>query len=89
MVLRARPGGLYPYYDLCGWLFASIPAAADEHIGGIAVWIPAGMMSAIGFMPVLNALRIHEDSLPPEIFHDDANESPTQIVVHVSSWTGR
>ena len=39
------PGGLYPYYDLCGRLFPSITAANDQHIGGIVAWIPAGMMS--------------------------------------------
>jgi putative membrane protein len=82
------PGGLYPYYDLCGRLFPSITAANDQHIGGIVAWIPAGMMSIVGFMTVLNALRVHEDSLPiEEPDHDE--ESPTRIVVYASSWTGR
>ncbi len=31
------PGGLYPYYDLCGRLFPSITAAYDQHVGGIVV----------------------------------------------------
>jgi putative membrane protein len=82
------PGGLYPYYDLCGRLIPSITAATDQHIGGIVAWIPAGMMSIIGFMTVLNAMRVHEDSLPPEEFDDD-EDSPTRIVVYASSWTGR
>ena len=82
------PGGLYPYYDLCGRLFPSITAANDQHIGGIVAWIPAGMMSIAGFMTVLNALRVYEDSLIPEE-PDHANDSPTRIVVYASSWTGR
>jgi putative membrane protein len=82
------PGGLYPYYDLCGRLFPSISAATDQHIGGIVAWIPAGMMSVIGLMTVLNAMRVYEDSLPVEE-PDHAEESPTRIVVYASSWTGR
>ena len=83
------PGGLYPYYELCGRLFPSITAASDQHIGGIVAWIPAGMMSVIGLMTVLNALRVYEDSLPAEENPDYAEASPTRIVVHASSWTGR
>lgn len=83
------PDNLYPYYDLCGRFFASIPPATDQHIGGIVAWIPAGMMSAIGFMTVLNALRIYEDNLPPIEDPDDEEDSPTRIVVYASSWTGR
>ena len=82
------PAGLYPYYDLCGRLFPSISASYDQHVGGIVVWIPAGMMSAIGFMTVLNALRLHEDSLPPDPIEDDVNDA-TRIVLHASAWTGR
>jgi putative membrane protein len=83
------PDDLYPYYDLCGRFFASIPPATDQHIGGIVAWIPAGMMSAIGFMTVLNALRIYEDNLPPIEDSDNEADSPTRIVVYASSWTGR
>ncbi|HUB49020.1 MAG TPA: cytochrome c oxidase assembly protein [Acetobacteraceae bacterium] len=82
-------GNLYQYYDLCGRFFASIPPATDQHIGGIVVWIPAGMMSAVGFLTVLNALRIHEDSLPAIDEPDDEAASPTRIVLYASSWTGR
>ncbi len=82
------PDGLYPFYDLCGRLFPSITAVDDQHIGGIVAWIPAGMMSIIGFMTVLNALRVYEDSLPDEE-PDDVEDSPTRIVVYASSWTGR
>lgn len=78
---------LYPYYDLCGRLFPSISALYDQHIGGIVAWIPAGMMSAIGFVTVLNAFRLYEDALPVEELEDDASGS--RLVVHASAWTGR
>jgi hypothetical protein len=42
----------------------AISTAADQHIGGIVIWIPPSMMSAMGFLLVLNALRRHE--------HEDA-----------------
>jgi len=79
---------LYPYYDLCGRLFPSINAAYDQHVGGIVAWIPAGMMSAVGFVTVLNALRLHEESLPEDATEDDPNDA-TRIVIRASAWTGR
>jgi len=82
------PSGLYRYYELCGRLFPSISASYDQQIGGIVAWIPAGMMSAIGFITVLNALRLYEDSLPPPEEPEDEPGS-TRIVVYASSWTGR
>lgn len=81
------PGGIYPYYEFCGRLFPSISAASDQHIGGIVIWIPAGMMSAIGFMTVLNALRRYEDTLSSDAPED--HEDATRIVLDSSGWTGR
>ena len=81
------PHDIYPYYDLCGRLFPSISAVYDQHIGGIVAWIPAGMMSAIGFMTVLNALRIYEDGLPVEQSEDEEDEG--RLVIQASAWTGR
>ncbi len=46
------------------------------------------MMSAIGFMTVLNALRIYEDSLPTDFAEDDGNGGSC-IVLDSSAWTGR
>jgi len=79
---------IYPYYDLCGRFFPSVGALLDQHIGGIVAWIPAGMMSAVGFMTVLNALRVHEDGLPPEQYDEEEDDSD-RIVLHASAWTGR
>ncbi len=53
---------LYPYYDLCGRLFPSLDALADQQIGGIVIWIPPAMMSVIAALLVVNAFRIHEES---------------------------
>lgn len=75
---------LYPYYNLCGRLFPSIDAIADQHAGGIIMWIPPSMMSVIGVIVVLNALRIHEESKPPA---DD--ETAAAIAALASRWTGR
>lgn len=53
---------LFPYYDLCGRLFPSLDALADQQIGGIVIWIPPVMMSVIGALLVVNAFRIHEET---------------------------
>jgi putative membrane protein len=73
---------LYPYYDLCGRLFPSIDAIADQHIGGIVMWIPPSMMSVIGVIVVLNALRIHEETTPQ-------TPEAAAISALASRWTGR
>jgi putative membrane protein len=75
---------LYPYYDLCGRLFPSIGALTDQHIGGIVSWIPPAMMSVVGVLVVLNALRIHEESTTET--NDDAASS---VATLASRWTGR
>ncbi len=38
---------LYPIYKLCGKAFASISAIQSQQLGGIILWIPGGMMSAL------------------------------------------
>jgi putative membrane protein len=76
---------LYPYYDLCGRLFPSIGAIEDQHIGGIVSWIPPAMMSVIGLLVVLNAVRMHEETAA-EVTTDDASSSRA---VFASRWTGR
>ncbi len=51
---------LYPYYALCGRLFPSMSALADQEVGGIVIWIPPAMMSVLGMLLVLNAYRVNE-----------------------------
>lgn len=53
---------LYPYYDLCGRLYPSVSALRDQHNGGLIIWIPPGMMSAIAVLFVLSAFFRHEEA---------------------------
>jgi len=66
---------LYPFYDLCGRLYPSIDALDDQHIGGIISWIPPAMMSVVGILLVLNALRLHEEA--------------AALATLATRWTGR
>jgi putative membrane protein len=74
---------LYPYYDLCGRLLPSIDAIADQHIGGIVIWIPPAMMSVLGMLVVIGALRRHEDATT-ETTRDGA-----ALAELAKTWTGR
>jgi putative membrane protein len=53
---------LYSFYNLCGRLYPSIDALADQQLGGIVIWIPPGMMSIVALLVVLNALRRREET---------------------------
>lgn len=74
----------YPFYDLCGRLFPSIGALADQEIGGIVSWIPPAMMSVIAALMVLDALRRHEEA-------DSPGQDPqaAAMAALASRWTGR
>ncbi len=48
---------LYPYYAYCGRYFPSISAVTDQQIGGIVIWIPPAMMSALALLLVLSNMR--------------------------------
>ena len=82
-LIAFAPRDLYPYYDLCGRLFPSIGALSDQHIGGIVIWIPPAMMSVIGLLLVLNALRLQEEATRT-VDDDDAGMARL-----ASRWTGR
>ena len=52
-------GDLYPVYDLCGRAFGGISQATDQYMGGLIVWIPSSMMSALGaLLAFRNWLRL-------------------------------
>ena len=72
----------YGIYDLCGRLFPSIPALLDQHLGGLVVWIPQGMMGATAFLLVMNNMRKHEDRSEVDIIVGGRRVSS-------SGWTGR
>jgi putative membrane protein len=48
---------LYPFYAFCGRYFPGISAVTDQEIGGIVIWIPPAMMSAVALIVVLNNMR--------------------------------
>ena len=76
---------LYPFYDLCGRFYPSIGAIADQHLGGLLVWIPASMMSAVAFMLTLNHLRLREEARPLAAM----TEEERRMAELARSWTGR
>lgn len=75
---------IYEFYDWCGRLYPSIGAMDDQIYGGLIVWIPAAMMSVIGMLCAINALRISEESKDDEIRGDEADD-----VISSAGWTGR
>jgi putative membrane protein len=74
---------LYPYYTLCGRIFPSMDALTDQHLGGIVIWIPPAMMSVIGVLLVLNALRLHEEA------QTETDDEASSIAAITDRWTGR
>jgi len=44
---------LYPLYELCGRAFAAISALQSQRWGGLVLWIPSAMMSALGALIAL------------------------------------
>jgi putative membrane protein len=86
-VITFSTTSLYAYYDLCGRLFPSIDALVDQHYGGLLVWIPSSMMSAVAFMLIMNNLRLLEDRMPATLDPEDGNDG--RIIVSARGWTGR
>ena len=74
---------LYPYYDLCGRILPDISAIDDQHIGGMIIWLPPVMMSAIGMLLAINAFRVHEESIT------EVDKNAASLAALSSSWTGR
>jgi len=54
--LAASARDLYPWYDLCGRVFAMIGAHADQQFGAFVVLFPGGMMSAVTALIVFGRL---------------------------------
>lgn len=44
---------LYPVYELCGRAFFDITTMQSQRIGGLILWIPSAMMSAVGALLAL------------------------------------
>jgi putative membrane protein len=47
---------LYPVFTLCGRAFTSVPPTLDQSLGGLIMWVPAGVLEAIGAMMALRHL---------------------------------
>lgn len=75
---------IYPFYNLCGRLYPSFDALRDQAWGGLIIWIPAAMMSVVGFLLVLNFLRLNEEAASVEETDDD--DAP---ILDSTGWTGR
>jgi putative membrane protein len=56
---------LYSVYQICGRILP-ISAIADQHYGGLILWIPPGMMSIIAFLLILNNFRLNDERLENE-----------------------
>jgi putative membrane protein len=48
---------IYPFYAYCGRYLPNISAVSDQTIGGVVIWIPPAMMSAVGLLVVLGNIR--------------------------------
>jgi putative membrane protein len=58
-VISTAPNDLYLNYSLCGRLFPGIDALADQQIGALILWMPAGLLTGIAAM--LLAKRMFEE----------------------------
>jgi putative membrane protein len=74
---------LYPSYDLCGRLYPSVGAGADQVWGGLIIWIPAAMMSVVGALIVVDMWRRSEEA-PAAL--DGARAEPAAL--SSARWTG-
>ncbi|CAM5206365.1 Putative membrane protein OS=Castellaniella defragrans OX=75697 GN=HNR28_001242 PE=4 SV=1 [Castellaniella defragrans] len=58
---------IYPVFDLCGRAIPGITAMEDQVLGGLIMWVPAGLIEAFGLLYALGSLmRLSgKDRLPP------------------------
>ncbi len=75
---------IYPYYNICGRFFPSISPLYDQLAGGMIIWIPPVMMSAIAVVLVVNHLRMHEEAAPPPL-----DPRAARMAAMAANWTGR
>jgi putative membrane protein len=82
-MIAFTPRVIYPYYDLCGRIYSSMDARADQLTGGVIIWIPAAMMSVLGLVLVINALRRAD-----HLRKDENDNGSTALAIDSSAWTG-
>jgi putative membrane protein len=70
---------LYPVFTLCGRAFTSVPPALDQSLGGLIMWVPAGVLEAIGAMMALrHVMRLSTlpSRVPPKARRGAARTKP-------------
>lgn len=73
---------IYPYYRYCGRFFSSVGPLTDQLLGGIAIWIPPAMMSAVAGIVVLSHMRLHDETLPLSMIHERHRSQPSIRTQH-------
>lgn len=58
---------IYPVFDLCGRAFPSFSAVEDQVLGGLIMWVPAGLIETFGLLYALGTVMRLSDRnrLPP------------------------
>jgi putative membrane protein len=77
---------LYTFYNLCGRIYPQLGAGFDQAVGGLIIWIPPAMMSALAALLVLNNLRKVEEQAINEGGHHGKDAYP---IISSAQWTGR
>jgi putative membrane protein len=70
---------LYPVFTLCGRAFTSVPPALDQSLGGLIMWVPAGVLEAIGaLMALRHVMRLSTlpSRVPPKARRGAARTKP-------------
>jgi putative membrane protein len=71
---------LYPVFTLCGRAFTSVPASLDQSLGGLIMWVPAGVIEAVGAMIALRHL-MRISTLPGQTTRKVSDRYDTQPVL--------
>jgi putative membrane protein len=58
---------LYPSFTLCGRVYPAIGPLLDQQIGGLVLWVPAGMMSALAAVLIMRRMFVHDDGVAPAL----------------------
>jgi putative membrane protein len=59
-LIGITPHDLYPSFSLCGRVFSAIDPLLDQKIGGLILWVPTGMMSALATGLIMRRLFLHD-----------------------------
>lgn len=58
-IVTFDPHELYPVFTQCGRAFTALPAVLDQSLGGLIMWVPAGLVEALGALLALrNLMRL-------------------------------